>query len=155
MSGAARGEQGPAARAAGLAALGLPEGEYTLSRASHDALVRASGALPDRWPDPHPILASTATLAATGLGIAELCRIAGWAIEAGPMLGECRLDFRGRLRFDVRYRVTRQLLSLERKASARFGAMDRLRFVATLHDPEHGAVAAVTYTWLLPRRDAA
>jgi hypothetical protein len=94
-----------------------------------------------------------ATLAATGTSIEELLRIAGSSLAEGPMLAECRVVNTGVLRFDVPYRVTRELLSLDRKKSRRFGAMDLLRFVARLFEPDGASIAEVTYTWVLPKRN--
>ncbi len=93
-----------------------------------------------------------ATLAATGVSIEDLLRLAGSSVAAGPMLGECRIVQSGEFRFDVQYRIVRQFLSIERKTSRRFGAMDLLRFVARMFEPAGNAVAEVTYSWVLPKR---
>jgi hypothetical protein len=134
-----------------LAGRVLPEGEYTITRAANDAVLRASGAVASCRDEPHPVFASIATLAGTGLPIDALLGLAGSRAEDGPMLGEIRIERHRALRFDLRYRITRRVLSYERKRSRRLGAMDVMRFVASLHDAD-GLAAAVTYTWILPQR---
>jgi hypothetical protein len=130
----------------------LPDGFYTLRRDDHDALVIACGARAAEGAAPHPSFAMVATLAATGVSIEDLLRLAGSSVAAGPMLGECRIVQSGEFRFDVQYRIVRQFLSIERKTSRRFGAMDLLRFVARMFEPAGNAVAEVTYSWVLPKR---
>lgn len=135
-----------------LAARILPEGVYTITRARNDAVLRSTGA--PAADGPHPVFAAIATLAGTGLSIGQLLGLVGASADDGPMLGEIRIRRQRPLRFDVPYRITRRILSMERKASRRLGAMDVLRFVATMHDAAL-PVAEVTYTWILPRREAA
>jgi len=138
--------------ASGAGPRALPDGTYSIRRDDNDSLITASGGRPDARSGPHPSFATVATLAATGTSIEEVLRIAGSSVAAGPMLGECRVVISGVLRFDLCYRVTREVVSIERKQSRRFGAMDLLRFVARMFDPNGAAVAEVNYTWVLPKR---
>jgi len=130
----------------------LPDGTYSIRRDDNAFLFTASGGQPAGTADPHSSYAMVATLAASGTSIQEMLLVAGSSIADGPMLAECRVVITGRLRFDVAYRVTRELLSLERKKSRRFGAMDLLRFVTRIFEPEGALIAEVTYTWVLPKR---
>jgi hypothetical protein len=139
--------------AVGFAA--LPDGTYLIRHDDNASLITASGARSADTAGPHASFAMVATLAATGTSIEELLRIAGSSIADGPMLAECRVVISGVLNFDVPYRVTRELVSIERKKSRRFGAMDLLRFVARLFEPDGAPVAEVTYTWVLPKRGSA
>jgi hypothetical protein len=133
----------------------LKDGTYTIRCDANASLLTASGASTSDTTHPHASFAMVATLAATGTSIEELLRIAGSSVAEGPMLAECRVVNTGVLRFDVPYRVSRELVSIERKKSRRFGAMDLLCFVARMFEPDGAAIAEVTYTWVLPKRGAA
>lgn len=128
----------------------LPGGTYTI-RADRDAVVARITGASDAG-SPHPIFASVATLAATGLPIADLCRRCNKSIDDGPMLGECEITFLGPLRFDVAYQVERHIESMTRKTSRRLGAMDLLRFTASMRAPDGDIAARVAYTWIFPIR---
>jgi hypothetical protein len=129
----------------------LPDGEYTIERRWNDAIVTATGAERQNDASPHPAFAMVATLAATGVGIEDLCRLCGSSVADGPMLGECRVVIHQPLKFDLQYVVKRRVLSLEHKKGRRLAAMDLLRFVAELHEPDSVKAAEVTYTWVMPK----
>lgn len=130
----------------------LPDGTYSIRRDDNASLITASGGRDVGASGAHPSFATVAALAASGTSIEEILRVAGSSVAEGPMLGECRVVITGVLRFDICYRVTRELVSIERKKSRRFGAMDLLRFVARLFEPSGASVAEVTYIWVLPKR---
>jgi hypothetical protein len=130
--------------------LEFPGGSFTISRESNDGLAEASGGT--AFAAPHLGFALVGTLARNGFGVEQLCRLCGASVLDGPLLAECRMTFRRPLRFDVEYRVCAKVVSVERKKSRRLGAMDLLRFIATLSEPGGVAVAEVLYSWVLPQR---
>jgi hypothetical protein len=133
--------------------LALPDGEFTITREQNEAVLSAIGARPGGV-EPHPILASVATLAASGISIEDLLALADSGAEDGPMLGECRIQTHRPLRYDFTYFVRRRFVSLERKPSRRLGSMGLFTFVASLIEPDGHSAADVTYTWILPERDS-
>jgi hypothetical protein len=130
--------------------LEFPGGFFTVSRESNDRLAEASGSTV--FAVPHLGFAIVGTLARNGFGVEQLCRLCGASVLDGPLLVECQMTFRRPLRFDVEYRVCAKVVSLERKNSRRLGAMDLLRFIATLSEPGGEAATEVLYSWVLPRR---
>jgi hypothetical protein len=133
-----------------IEALEFPGGSFTISRESNDGLAAASGGT--ACGVPHLGFAIVGTLAENGFGVEQLCRLCGASVSDGPLLAECRMTLHRPLRFDVEYRVCAKIVSVERKKSRRLGAMDLLRFMATLFEPGGEAAAEVVYSWVLPRR---
>lgn len=130
--------------------LALADGEFTIPADYGDAVRDATGAVRGDGPPP-TILATVATLAASGASIDSLLAQAGASVADGPMLGECTITAHARLQYGCCYRVTRRFVSLSRKRSTRLGAMDVLVFVATLVAPGGTVTADVRYTWILPK----
>lgn len=133
----------------------FPDGEFAIPEEFGRAVRSTTGGTWDAGAPPPEILANVATLAASGLSIEGLLAAVGASVADGPMLGECVIVLHHRLRYGLRYRVARRFVSLERKRSARLGAMDVFVFVATLVEPDGTAAAEVTYTWILPRSASA
>jgi hypothetical protein len=130
--------------------LEFPGGFFKVSRESNDRLAEASGST--AFAVPHLGFAIVGTLARNGFSVEQLCRLCGASVSDGPLLAECRMTLHRPLRFEVEYRVCAKVVSVERKKSRRLGAMDLLRFIATLSEPGGEAAAEVLYSWVLPRR---
>ena len=130
--------------------LEFPGGRFIINRESNAAVAEASGSAVSAAP--HLVFALVGTLARNGFGVEQLCQMCGASVLDGPLLGECRMSFRRALKFDLEYRVSARVVSIERKTGRRLGTMDLLRFVATLSEPCGRTAAEIFYAWVLPRR---
>ena len=130
----------------------LPGGSFTITRAEQERLVEALGRGVDG--DPHPIWAYIATQRGIGIGVAELCALADFDVNDGPMLGSVELAFSAALELDVEYTVTGEVVGIERKHGRTAGTFDVLTFRERLVGPDGAEVASTTNTFILPRRDA-
>lgn len=108
-------------------------------------------ARPPRDGDAHPMWAFIATLRGMGVTIAETLALAGADIEAdGPMHGELDIELLGPLRTGVSYRVSGEVVGVERKHGRSLGPFDLLRLRYVLADDE-GPVASYATAIVLPR----
>ncbi|WP_053227268.1 hypothetical protein [Solirubrobacter soli] len=130
----------------------LPAGSFTITAADQEQLVAALGT--GAWPEPHPIWAYIATQRGIGISVAELCALADFDVNEGPMLGSVELAFSAPLELDVSYTVTGEVVGLERKHGRKAGTFDVLTFRERLVAPNGAEVASTTNTFILPRRDA-
>lgn len=122
---------------------------YDLTAALDDR-VRALCAAPARQGElAHPIHAYLGGLAAMPQPIGDFSRGLGLAFDAGPVLGECRLSFPGRLRVGQAYDATVEVLDLTRKPSRRFGRADHLALAITLSDPS-GPASLLHFKMITP-----
>jgi hypothetical protein len=136
----------------GLAGTELPAGSFTITAAEQERLVEALGH--GVAGDPHPIWAYVATQRGIGIGVVELCALAGFDVADGPMLGSVELSFSAPLELGVEYFVTGEVLGIERKHGRKAGTFDVLTFRERLVGPDGAEVASTTNTFILPRRDA-
>jgi len=130
----------------------LPAGSFTITAAEQERLAEALGR--GLAGDPHPIWAYVATQRGIGIGVAELCALADFDVDDGPMLGSVSLSFSGSLELDVEYAVTGEVVGYERKHGRKAGTFDVLTFRERLVGPDGAEVASTTNTFILPRRDA-
>ncbi|MDF3904314.1 hypothetical protein [Paracoccus sp. AS002] len=127
----------------------IPGQRYDLTAALDDR-VRALCAAPPRQGDlAHPIHAYLGALAAMPAPIGDFSRNLGLAFDAGPVLGECRLSFPGRLRVGQAYDATVEVLDLTRKPSRRFGQADHLALAITLSD-QAGPASVLQFRMITP-----
>ncbi|MFN8679936.1 hypothetical protein ACDP63_02100 [Paracoccus sp. P2] len=130
----------------------IPGRRYDLTAALDDR-VRALCAAPPRQGDlAHPIHAYLGGLAAMPSPIGDFSRDLGLAFDAGPVLGECRLSFPGRLRVGQAYDATVEVLDLTRKPSRRFGRADHLALAITLSD-QAGPASLLQFKMITPAVD--
>lgn len=144
----------PVAGLAHVPGTALPEGTFTISRLENDQLADVLGQSP--YLDAghvHPLWAYIATQRGIGVGIAELCAIADFDVNDGPMLGSVDIEYSGRLQVDVQYRVVGEVVGIERKSGRRVGTFDVLTYRERLLAPDNSEVATVTNSFILPRRD--
>jgi hypothetical protein len=135
-----------------IAGTELPAGSFTITAADQEQLAAALGT--GAWPDPHPIWAYIATQRGIGIGVAELCALADFDVDDGPMLGSVELRYAAPLELDVEYAVTGEIVGYERKHGRKAGSFDVLTFRERLIAPDGAEVASTTNTFILPRRDA-
>jgi hypothetical protein len=133
----------------------FPGGRHRISRDENEALCRAVGSAPDPLGRAHPIFYYIATQAAMGMSVAELCELCDFDVADGPMMAQSKVTFDGELMVDRDYLVGGEILSLVRKPSRTFGAMDLLTYELTLRDDEGHVAATCVNQWVLPRRNEA
>jgi hypothetical protein len=138
-----------------LAGRPLPAGEFTVTAEEDRRLRRAIGEPEPAGDDgAHPLWAYVATQRGIDISVGDLCRLVDFDILDGPMLGSSELEYAGEVRLDVPYRVTGEVVGVERKQGRTLGAFDVLTYRERLVDPDGRAVAAATNTFILPRSAA-
>jgi hypothetical protein len=130
----------------------LPAGTFTVTAAEQERLAAAIGSPPGEGA--HPVWAYIATQRGIDIGIAELCALADFDVKDGPMLGSVEMEYAAPVELDVPYRVTGEVLGIERKHGRKAGTFDLLTFRERLLAPDGREVASSTNTFILPRRDA-
>ena len=133
----------------------LPGGCYRISAEENAVLCAAVGSTPAADGRAHPIFYYIAGQLAMGLSVAQLCELFQFDVAAGPLLSQSNVTFTEELRVGDEYRVTGEILSLVRKASRKFGALDLLTYRLTLTGPHGNRAAECTNQWVLPRTGAA
>jgi hypothetical protein len=130
----------------------LPEGSFTITEEDEDCVLDVVGGEPLEDGVAHPLWAYIAPQRGIGIGIAELCALADFDVNDGPMLGSSRLEYHRPLRIGVPYRVTGEVIDIVRKHGS-IGTFDLLEFREDLLDANE-LVASSTSTYILPRRGA-
>lgn len=130
----------------------LPEGSFTITPDEQhrlaDSLGGASG------DGAHPAWAYIATQRGIGISVADLCALADFDVNDGPMLGSVELIYAGEIEIGVEYRVTGEVVGIERKHGRKAGTFDIMTFRERLLAPDGAEVATSTNTFILPRREA-
>ena len=142
------GEQPPA-----VAGTRLPGGEYRITAEENRALCEALHTKPASDGRAHEIYSYIATQSGMGLSVDGLLAICEFDAVDGPMLGSSNARYLGPLRTDETYRVSGEILSLNRKHSKKLGVMDVLEYRLTMTRASGAPVLEVTNTWILPRRN--
>lgn len=137
-----------------VAGTSLPGGDYLLSAAENARLCAALGTTADPDGRAHPLFYYIATQVGMGISVAELLRLCDFDVADGPLMSGSDVVMADDLRVDERYRIEGEIVSLDRKPSRTFGAIDRLRFRLRLRDTAGQIVADCTNEWVLPRRGA-
>jgi hypothetical protein len=130
----------------------LPAGEFTVTAAEDDQLRQTIGAPSDADGRAHPLWAYIATQRGIGISVGDLCQLADFDILDGPMLGSSELEYAGEVALDVPYRVTGEVVGVERKQGRKAGTFDVLTYREHLVGPGEERVASATNTFILPRR---
>jgi hypothetical protein len=130
----------------------LPGGHYRITAEENALFCGAVGSLADPDGRADPIFYYIATQAAMGVSVEQLCAICDFDVAAGPMMAQSKVDFDDELMVDRDYLVSGEILSLTRKASRTFGALDLLVYRLTMSTPEGRRVAQCINQWVLPRR---
>lgn len=132
----------------------LPGGRYRITSQENALFCTAIGSTPDLDGRAHPVFYYIATQAAMGVSVAELCAICDFDVADGPMMAQSRVDFDTDLMVDLDYLISGEIVSLVRKPSRTFGALDLLTYRLVASDMSGNRVAQCTNQWILPRRGA-
>lgn len=130
----------------------LPEGTFTITSDDEQRVLEVVGGEPSSVGEAHPLWAYIAPQRGIGISVSDICALAEFDVNDGPMLGSSHLEYYAPIQLDVRYRVTGQVLSIERKQGS-IGSFDVLEFREELESPDGERVAASTSTYILPRRE--
>jgi hypothetical protein len=131
----------------------LPEGTFTITEEDQQRLLEVVGGQALEAGEAHPLWAYVAPQRGIGISVADICQLADFDVNDGPMLGSSHLEYSGPIRVGVPYRVTGEVLSIERKQGS-IGTFDILEFREELVSEAGEPIAASTSTYILPRRDA-
>jgi hypothetical protein len=135
-----------------LAGTSLPEGSFTITAAENARVAELAGDVPAGDGSAHPSYSYIATQRGIGMSVEALLSLVDFRIADGPMLGSCGVSFTTPLRVGVAYRVTGEIVQVDRK-HGRSGTFDVLRFRERLIAPRGAEAAAVTNVFILPRRE--
>lgn len=130
----------------------LSPGVFTISRSESERLEDVLGRQVPDGDEAHPLYAFIAAQRGIGVTVAELCALAEFRIEDGPLLGTLDFEFHQPLQLDVEYAVEGEILDVVRKRGRALGDFDVLTFRERLHGADGEAVAAVTSSFILPRK---
>jgi hypothetical protein len=130
----------------------LPEGTFTISETENQHVLDVVGGVAAADGSAHPLWAYIAPQRGIGIGIKDLCALADFDVDDGPMLGSSELELHAPIKIGAEYRVTGEVLSIERKQGGS-GTFDVMAFREDLLDGEQ-LVAVSTSTYILPRKGA-
>lgn len=128
----------------------LPEGTFAIDPEEDRCFVALTGGAPADGRPAHPAWLFVATQRGTAANLAALLELVGARPEDGPLVGECEIELARTLRTGHAYRVTGEILDVERKAG-RSGVFDLLHVRYELHD-DAGLAAAYLNVIVVPRR---
>jgi hypothetical protein len=132
----------------------LPEGTFTITEVDERRVLDVIGGAPTADGAAHPLWAYIAAQRGIGISVADICGLAAFNVNDGPMLGSSHLEYHGPIRIGVPYRVTGEVLGIERKHGT-IGVFDLLEFREDLLAEDGSLVASSTSIYILPRREAA
>lgn len=101
----------------------------------------------------HPVYAYIASQRGIGVSVAELCAIAEFDIDDGPMLGSIDFQYPGQMRADTEYRVEGTILDITRKQGRAMGVFDLLDFEWRIVERDGTVVTTCRCTFVLPRKE--
>jgi hypothetical protein len=141
-------------RLANLPGTPLPEGTFTITAEEDRQLGEALGSPPSDG-TPHPVWAYIATQRGIGISVADLCALAEFDVADGPMLGTVDMTYARPLELGVEYRVTGEVVGIERKHGRKAGTFDIMTYRERLIAPDGTEAASSTNTFILRRPEAA
>lgn len=128
---------------------------YRITAEENAAICGTCGIAPAADGTAHPIFYFVASQVGMGLTVAELCQACDFDVDDGPMMVASEVTFDGVLRVERDYRVSGEILGLERRESRKLGTVDTLTYRLALHDGDAEApVVHLTNSWILPRKAA-
>jgi hypothetical protein len=129
----------------------LRAGTVTVTTGDNDELVFILGG---HWNGDglHPLWGYIAAQTGIGASIEDLCAMADFSIDDGPMMGSIELEYSAQPQPGTEYAVTGEIVDLERK-HGRSGLFDLLTYRERLTGPDGEVVVVATNTFVLPRRD--
>lgn len=133
----------------------LPAGEFTITTQEAESLAGALLTTTSSDGTAHPIWAYIATQRGIDISIAGLCALAEFDVQDGPMLGSVEIEYSAPVRIATPYRVTGEVVGLDRKHGRKTGTFDILTFRLAMAGPDGAVVVRCTNTFILPRRQSA
>ncbi len=130
----------------------LPPGSITIPAAESADLAQVLGSAAPDGGRLHPLYGYIAAQRGIGISIPDLCRLAEFDIDDGPMLGSLSIELRGDLHADTEYAVDGEVLSIVRK-HGRTGTFDLMTFQERLTSPGGEVVTVAEVSFVLPRRE--
>jgi hypothetical protein len=130
----------------------FPGGTFTIEAWENTLLSDVMGAAP--LPDglAHPAYLFHAPLAGVGMRIADMFELFKAESDEAVRAGEYHWEIHQPLRVGRTYRMSGEVVGVERKESRKLGFMDVCGFRIDAHDSESGGLAAsTTSTWLVLR----
>jgi hypothetical protein len=131
----------------------LPAGTFTITAEEDARVLQVVGGEPAPDGTAHPLWAYIAPQRGIGISVADICTLADFDVNDGPMLGSSALEFHAPLKLDEPYRVTGLVLSIDRKSGS-IGTFDIMAFREDLLAQDGSLVAVSTSTYILPRKEA-
>jgi hypothetical protein len=131
----------------------LAEGTFTITDEDEQRVIEVVGGESPPGDEAHPLWAYIAPQRGIGTSVEEICRLADFDVNDGPMLGSSHLEYHAPIRVGAPYRVTGEVLSIERKQGS-IGTFDILEFREHLVTPGGEPVATSTSTYILPRKNS-
>jgi hypothetical protein len=128
----------------------LPGGTFTITDEDERRVRQVIGESSKVSGEAHPLWAYIAPQRGIGISVGDICKLADFDVNDGPMLGSSHLEYHRPIRVGVPYRVTGEVLSIERK-QGRIGTFDVLQFREQLRSESGDLVAVSTSTYILPR----
>jgi hypothetical protein len=129
----------------------LPEGTFTITDEDEQRVLDVVGGERAADGSAHPLWAYIAPQRGIGISVGDLCALADFDVNDGPMLGSSQLEYHGSIRIGVPYRVTGEILDISRKQGSS-GTFDVMEFREDLRTASGELVASSTSTYILPRR---
>jgi hypothetical protein len=130
----------------------LAEGSFTVTEEDERQVRQVIGGTSPTDGTAHPLWAYIATQRGIGISIRDLCALADFDVDDGPMLGSTEMEYLQPILLGVSYRVTGEVLDIERK-NGRSGTFDVMSYREELVREDGERVASSTSTFILPRRD--
>jgi hypothetical protein len=131
----------------------LPPGTFTITAEEDARVLEVVGGAPAPDGTAHPLWAYIAPQRGIGISVEDICRLADFDVNDGPMLGSSELEFRSPIKLGEPYTVTGRVLSIDRKHGS-IGTFDLMAFREDLLDADGNLVAVSTSTYVLPRKEA-
>lgn len=126
---------------------------YRIAASENAAICGTCGVAPAADGTAHPIFYFIASQVGMGLTVKELCAACDFDVDDGPMMIDSHVGFDGALHVERDYRVSGEIVGLERRESRKLGIVDTLTYRLSLHAEDHakGPVVSLTNRWVLPR----
>jgi hypothetical protein len=131
----------------------LPAGTFTITAEEDARVLEVVGGEPSPDGTAHPLWAYIAPQRGIGISVADICALADFDVNDGPMLGSSELELHAGINLGEPYTVTGRVLSIDRKQGS-IGTFDLMAFREDLLDAGGKLVAVSTSTYVLPRKAA-
>src|ERR1700742_1737186 len=105
----------------------LTDGMFEITLADEERVLQVVGGESAGDGTAHPLWAYIAPQVGIGTSVAEICALADFDVNDGPMLGASHLDEQEPIRIGVPYRVTGEVLDISRKQGS-IGTFDVMAF---------------------------